>query len=74
MAKVYFTLGDIISLDLKEGDSAEPSRKPRFASKVGSWHRAPASPIVDRLMREVGVSNEEINAAYRLARQSLGQK
>ena len=74
MAKVYFTLGDIISLDPRQGDGTERSRMPRFTSKVGSWHRAPASPIVDRLMREVGVSNEEINAAYRLARQSLGLK
>lgn len=74
MAKVYFTLGDIISLEMRKGDGTEPSRMPSFASKMGSWYRAPASPIVDRLMREVGVSNEEINAAYRLARQSLGLK
>lgn len=74
MAKVYFTLGDIISLEMRKSDGTESSRMPRFTSKVSSWHRAPASPIVDRLMREVGVSNEEINAAYRLARQSLGLK
>lgn len=74
MAKVFFSRRDIIAINESMSKKPLSASAPHGTAPARSRPTPPSSPIVDRLMREIGVSDQEIRAAFRIARLSVKPK
>lgn len=67
MAKVNFSRIDVMNITRRASAKLAALREAPYGSELAISLLTPSSPITEKLMREIGVSEEKISEAYRVA-------
>lgn len=68
MAKVAFSRIDVLKIVSRMSAKSALLKTVPYGSDLAISLRTPSSPIVEKLMREIGISEEKMSEAYRVAR------
>lgn len=71
MAKVNFSRIDVMNITRRVSAKLAALREAPYGSDLAISLLTPSSPITEKLMREIGISEEKMSEAYRIAREKV---